>query len=254
MPQLLAVQPTATVPRDPIEYTQTNFPALTPRQLAVLAQLETQDQQALRSSAHNVLQPSLQTMAGRPVQNTAPGQAQPASTTARLLEAGQDTQLRPSSEPHAAQRRDRRAVCHPRTAAAATPGHSIDAAADPEATVVTASHAAMVHAEPIDTDPGPLGPDRAFVLRSRSEEWMTKWSYRAPPPQPTGIREGASQSSRPPMEMSCVLHGLDPGDRSNTTTASIPIPATQLHSGPQQHHQPTTTTGDGETSSDDAPR
>ena len=30
---------------------------------------------------------------------------------------------------------------------------------------------------------------------------MTKWSYRAPPPQPTGVREGASQSSRPPMEM-----------------------------------------------------
>ena len=27
---------------------------------------------------------------------------------------------------------------------------------------------------------------------------MTKWSYRAPPPQPTGVREGASQSSRAP--------------------------------------------------------
>ena len=59
--------------------------------------------------------------------------------------------------------RDRRAVCHPRTAAGATPGHSIDATADPEATVVTAGHAAMVHAEPIDTDPGPLGPDPQAV-------------------------------------------------------------------------------------------
>ena len=51
-----------------------------------------------------------------------------------------------------------------------------------------------------------------------------------------------------------VLHGLDPGDRSSAATASIPIPAIQLHSTPQQHHQPTTTTGDGEASSDDAPR
>ena len=67
MAQFPAVQPTATTPRDPMEYTQTNFPALTPRQLAALAQLEVQDQQALRSSARNVLQPSLQTMAGRPL-------------------------------------------------------------------------------------------------------------------------------------------------------------------------------------------
>ena len=56
MPQLPTTQPTATMPRDSMEYTQANFPALTPGQLAVLAQLEMQDQQALRSSAHNVLQ------------------------------------------------------------------------------------------------------------------------------------------------------------------------------------------------------
>ena len=105
--QLPTTQPTATMPRDPMEYTQTNFPALTPRQLAVLAQLEMQDQQALRSSAHNVLQPSLQTMAGRPAQSLGSGHTQPGSTTTRLLEAGQDTQLRPSSEPHAAPRRER---------------------------------------------------------------------------------------------------------------------------------------------------
>ena len=100
MPQLPTTQPTATMPRHP-------FPTLTPRQLAVLAQLEMQDQQALRSSAHNVLQPSLQTMAGRPAQSMGSGHTQPASTTSRLLEAGQDTQLRPSSEPHAAPRRER---------------------------------------------------------------------------------------------------------------------------------------------------
>ena len=153
-----------TMPRDPMEYTQTNFPALTPRQLAVLAQLEMQDQQALRSSAHNVLQPSLQTMAGRPVQNTAPGQTQPASTTTRLLEAGQDTQLRPSSEPHAAPRRERqtrRLPSQDRSRSHTRPQHR--RRRHPEATVVTADHAAMVHAEPIDTDPGPPGPDPQAV-------------------------------------------------------------------------------------------
>ena len=100
MPQLPTAQPTATMPRDPMEYTQANFPALTPRQLAVLAQLEMQDQQALRSSAHNVLQPGLQTMAGRPAQSLGSGHTQPASTTTRLLEAGQDTQP-PGPDPQA---------------------------------------------------------------------------------------------------------------------------------------------------------
>ena len=48
MPQTPTTQPQATLPRDPAKYTQANFPSLTPRQLAVLAQLEMQDQQALR--------------------------------------------------------------------------------------------------------------------------------------------------------------------------------------------------------------
>ena len=56
MPQTPTAQPPAALPRDPAEYTQANFPSLTPRQLAVLAQLAMQDQQALRSSAHNILQ------------------------------------------------------------------------------------------------------------------------------------------------------------------------------------------------------
>ena len=74
----------------------------------------------------------------------------------------------------------------------------------------------MVHAELIDTDPGPLGPDPQAVtgVTQQIPTWQAastgpaphrrmddKWSYRAPPPQPTGVREGASQSSRPPMEM-----------------------------------------------------
>ena len=55
--------------------------------------------------------------------------------------------------------------------------------------------------------------DQAFILRSRSqlgklpvpdlqldEEWMTKWSYRAPPTHHTGSREGFSQSSQPQLE------------------------------------------------------
>ena len=70
MQQTPVTQPQATLPRDPMEYTQANFPSLTSRQLAVLAQLEMQDQQALRSSAHNILQPSLQTVAGGSTQST----------------------------------------------------------------------------------------------------------------------------------------------------------------------------------------
>ena len=58
--------------------------------------------------------------------------------------------------------RDRRAVCHLRIAAGATRGRS-DAIADPEATAGTADHAAMEHAGPIGTDPGPPGPDPQAV-------------------------------------------------------------------------------------------
>ena len=83
MPQTPTTQPQATLPRDPAEYTQAKFPTLTPRQLAVLAQLEMQDQQALRSSAHNILQPGVQTVAGGPAQSTGLGHTKPASTTSR---------------------------------------------------------------------------------------------------------------------------------------------------------------------------
>ena len=107
MPQTPTTQPPATLPREPAEYTQANFPSLTPRQLAVLAQLEMQDQQALRSSAHNILQPGLQAGAVGPAQNTGLGHTKPTSTTSRPLEAGQDAQLRLRSEPHAAPRRER---------------------------------------------------------------------------------------------------------------------------------------------------
>ena len=238
MPQLPTTQPTATMPRDPMEYTQANFPTLTPRQLAVLAQLEMQDQQALRSSAHNVLQPSLQTMAGRPAQSMGSGHTQPASTTSRLLETHNSVLHRSHTQHH--EGRDRRA--------GATRGHSIEAIADPETTAGTADHAAMERAGPIGADPGPPGPDpqadQAFVLRSRSqlgklpvpdlrltEEWMTKWSYRAPPPQHTGAREGAAATDGDKSTF-CLLHGLDLGGRSSTATTSIPSEAIQLYSGP----------------------
>ena len=74
MPQTPITQPQTTPPRDPAEYTQANFPSLTSRQLAVLAQLEMQDQQELRSSAHKILQPGLQTVAG---ESTGLGHTQP---------------------------------------------------------------------------------------------------------------------------------------------------------------------------------
>ena len=66
---------------------------------------------------------------------------------------------------------------------------------------------------PRSRSPSRPSRDQAFILRSRSqlgklpvpdlqldEEWMTKWSYRAPPPQHIGPREGLSQSSQPQME------------------------------------------------------
>ena len=102
MPQTPTTQPPATLPRDPAEYTQANFPTLTPRQLAVLAQLEMQDQQALRSSAQTILQPGHQTGAGGPAPSTGMGHTQPTSTTPRPLGTGQEAQLRLRSEPHTA--------------------------------------------------------------------------------------------------------------------------------------------------------
>ena len=116
--------------------------------------------------------------------------------------------------------RDRRAVCRLRIAAGAAHGHSIDAIADAEATAETADPAATERAEPIGADPGPLGPDpqagpavtKRFPAQQiptwqdastgphLTEEWVTKWSYRAPPPQHTGPSAGFSQSSQPPLE------------------------------------------------------
>ena len=96
MPQTSTAQPPATLPRDSAEYTQANFPTLTPRQLAVLAQLEMQD-----------LQPDHQTGVGGPAPSTGGGHTQPTSTTPRPLGTGQEAQLRLPSEPHAAPRRER---------------------------------------------------------------------------------------------------------------------------------------------------
>ena len=248
IPQLPTTQPTATMPRDAMEYTQTNFPALTPRQLAVLAQLEMQDQQALRSSAHNVLQPSLQTMAGRPTQSLGPGHTQLASTTTRLLEAGQDTQLRPSSEPQAAPRRERqtrRLPSQDRSRSHTRPqrrrhrrsrSHRRDRRSRSHGARRAHRHRPRT---PKSRSPNRRSRDRAFVLRSRSqlgklpvpdlrltEEWMIKWSYRAPPPQPTGVREGASQSSRPPMEMRAPSASYM--DLTQETAAAPPQPPSRF--------------------------
>ena len=107
LPQTSVAQQQAPVPRDPAEYTQANFPALTSRQLAVLAQLEMQDQQALRNSAHNILQPGIHTAASGAAQNTGLGHTQPTSTASQPPEAAQQSRLRLRSEPHAAPRGER---------------------------------------------------------------------------------------------------------------------------------------------------
>ena len=275
MPQLPTTQPTATMPRDPMEYTQTNFPALTPRQLAVLAQLEMQDQQALRSSAHNVLQPSLQPMAGDLRKAWGRATHSPPAPQPRLLEAGQDSQLRPSSEPHAAprrerqtrrlpsqdrsrshtrpqhrrrrrprsHRRDRRSRSHgtrrahrhrPRTSRSRSPSHhSRDCATQQIPTWQAAS-----------TGPTPDGRmDDQMELQGTS----TTTHRRQRRSKPILAATNGDESTF------CFLHGPDAGGHSCTTASSNQIPAIQLHSGPQQHHQPTTATGDGEASSADAP-
>ena len=216
MPQTPTAQPPATLPRDPAEYTQANFPTLTPRQLAVLAQLEMQDQQALRSS---VLQPGHQTGAGGPAPSTGMGHTQPTSTTPRPLGTGQEAQLRFRSEPHTAPRRERQTRRLPskdRSRSRSRPqhrrhrrsrSHRQDRRSRSHRARRTHRHRPRT---PRSRSPSRPSRDQAFILRSRSqlgkldlqldEEWMTKWSYRAPPPQHTGPREGFSQSSQPRME------------------------------------------------------
>ena len=159
MPQTPTVQPPAALPRDPTEYTQANFPSLTPRQLAVLAQLEMQDQQALRSSAHNILQPGHQTGTGGPAPSTGTGYTQPAPHHVLQGQNRRHSSAFVQSHAQHHEGRDRRAVCPPKTAAGAARGHSTDVTAGPEATARTDDPAATQRVEPIGADQGPLDPD-----------------------------------------------------------------------------------------------
>ena len=168
MPMMLQLHPAqaqTALPRDPTKYTQANFPSLTPRQLAALAQLETQDQQALRSNAHNILQPNLQAGAGGSTQTTSLGHTQPTTIT-RPLEARSD--FVPNHPQHQTRR--------PRNAAEAAHDNSIDATVNSGAAAKTDDPAATEREEP--TAPTQSSSiqisshysfDRAFVLRSRSQ-------------------------------------------------------------------------------------
>ena len=86
-------------------------------------------------------------------QSMGSGHAQPASATSRPLEAGQGTQLRPSSEPYAARRRERQTRRLPSQDRSTS--HSIDAVADPEATAETADPAAAPTQDPLVQIPKP---------------------------------------------------------------------------------------------------
>ena len=132
MPQTSTVQPPATLPRDPAEYTQANFPSLTPRQLAVLAQLETQDQQALRSLATH---------------------SPPAPHHALWRQGKKHSSDFDQSHTQHHEGRNRRAVCPPRTAAEAAHGHSTDAIAGPGATAKTDDAAAAQNPSSPTQDP-----------------------------------------------------------------------------------------------------
>ena len=128
------------MPRDPTEY---NFPSLTPRHLAVLAQLEMQDQQALRSSAHTALQPSLPVGIGGPVQGTGLGHTQPTNIS-RALETTQDAQTRfAQSHPTHHEARCIRAVQPPRAAAETAHGIHTDISIVPQTATKTEDPAAI---------------------------------------------------------------------------------------------------------------
>ena len=158
MPQLHPAQAQTALPRDPTEYTQANFPSLTPRQLAVLAQLETQDQQALRSNAHNILQPNLQAGAGGSTQPTSLGHTQPTTIT-RPLEARSDFV---PNHPQHHEGRCRRAVHPPRNATEAAHSNSINATVDPGAAAKTDTE----REEPTGTDPELIDPDLRVITVS----------------------------------------------------------------------------------------
>ena len=111
------------------------------------------------------------------------------------------------SHPQHHEGRDRRAVCPPRIAA-----HSIDAAADPEATAKTDDPAATERAEPIGTDPGPLGPDpQAAQAATKRLFYAADFNWASYQSKTSAVlrRRGASgatephqlsQSSQPQME------------------------------------------------------
>ena len=178
MPQTPTAQPPAALPRDPAEYTQANFPSLTPRQLAVLAQLEMQDQQALRSSAHNILQPGHQTGAGGPAPSTGMGYTQPTSTAPRPLGTEQEAQLRLRSEPRTAPRRERetrRLPCKDRSRSRSRPqhrrhrrsrSHRQDRRSRSRRARRTHRHRPRT---PQSRSPSRPSRDQAFILRSRSQ-------------------------------------------------------------------------------------
>ena len=134
MPQPSTVHPPATLPRDPAEYTQANFPSLTPRQLAALAQLEMQDQQALRLAIKQGQGDLRQVQAWATHSPPAPHHALSRQGKKHSSDFDQS-----HTQHH--EGRDRRAV-PPRTAAGAARGHSTDAIAGPGATAKTDDPAA----------------------------------------------------------------------------------------------------------------
>ena len=222
MPQLPAVQPTATMPRDMMEYTRPTFPHSPHGSWPSWHSWRCRTSKRTQCSAAKPADNGRETCAKHGT-----GQAQPAGTATRLPKPGQDAQLRPSSEPHAAPRRERQMRSLPsqdRSRSHTRPQHrrrrrSRSHHRDRRSGSHTARRGHPHRPRtPRSRSPSRHSRDRAFVLRSRSqlgkmpvpdlrltEEWMTKWSYRAPPPQPVGIRAEASQSSRPPMEMEIFI-------------------------------------------------
>ena len=150
MPQTPTVQPLAALPRDPTEYTQANFPSLTPRQLAVLA--------------HNILQHGHQTGTGDGLHTahqhrTTSFGDRTGDTAPPSFRATRSTMKGETDAPSALQR--------PQEPLAATAPTSPQVQKPPPATE---------RVEPIGADQGPLDPDpqapsrdQAFILRSRSQ-------------------------------------------------------------------------------------
>ena len=138
--QTPTTQPQPTLPRDPAEYTQANFPSLTPRQLAILGKH--------CAAAHTTSYSPVFRQWQGDLHRTRDWATHSPPAPPRALWRQDKTHSSDLDQSHTQHHegRDRRAVCPPRIAAGAVHGHSTAAIADPGATAKTDDPAATERA------------------------------------------------------------------------------------------------------------